>query len=193
MARPKAFDREAVLDKAMQVFWAKGFEATSVQDLVDATGINRGSLYATFTDKSALYLAALDRYCAQVLAPRLAVLDRDGPVKDAVRALFEQLVCDAVAHGDRRGCLISNAAVELCPEDAAVGGCVGANMQRIESRLQAALARAQAAGELPAERDCRALARFLVNSLHGLRVTAKTTDDPAALHQIIDVTLAALD
>jgi TetR/AcrR family transcriptional repressor of nem operon len=193
MARPKSFDRDWLLDQAMDVFWAKGYEATSIQDLVDATGINRGSLYATFADKSALYRAALERYCAKVLAPRLADLDRDRPVKDAVRRLFERLVCDAVENGDRRGCMVANAAVELGGDDAAVGECICSNLNQVEARLQAALARAQQAGELPVDRDCAALARFLVNSLHGLRVTARTTDDPAVLRQIIDLSLAALD
>jgi TetR/AcrR family transcriptional repressor of nem operon len=85
MARVREFDTEAAVEAAMQVFWCRGYEATSVQDLVDATGVGRGSLYAAFGSKEGLYLAALDRYREQLAAPMLDAVRSGKPVRTVVR------------------------------------------------------------------------------------------------------------
>ncbi len=88
MARPREFERDVVLDRAMQVFWSRGYEATSIQHLVDRMGIQRGSLYDTFGDKRALFFAAINRYDRVVTAKLVAVLEEPGSGKDAIRRLF---------------------------------------------------------------------------------------------------------
>ena len=193
MSRPKAFDREQVLDQAMQVFWTKGYECTSVQDLVDAMGINRGSLYATFGDKHALHLASLERFTEKEIVPLLSPLDAPGPVTAALRRIFAGVIDRSVLGPGPRGWMISNAAVELCPDDARVGAIVTAALHEIESRIHAALMRAAEAGGLPSRHDPRALARYFTSSLNGLSVIAKANNDAEALGDIVDVTLSVLD
>ena len=193
MSRPKAFDREQVLDRAMVVFWTKGYECTSVQDLVDAMGINRGSIYATFGDKRALHLAALERFTAQEIVPLLTPLAEPGPVKVALRRIFMGIVERTVLGRGPRGWMVSNAAVELCPGDGEVSVVVATALREIESRIHTALVRALGSGELAPRHDPRALARYLTANLQGLSVIAKANSDPQALGDIVDVTLSALD
>ncbi len=192
MARTKEFDQDVALDKAMRLFWRQGYEATSIQDLVEHMGIGRGSLYDTFGDKHALYLAALDRYCATVGAGFLTPLEEPIPVREALRLIFDGAVATALAEG-RHGCLLANSALELASRDADTRCKVEASFQGAEDAIGRALARAQETGELAASRDPRALARCLVNALQGLRVTAKVTDDRETLKDIARVTLSVLD
>ena len=187
MARPREYDRDEVLEKAMRVFWAKGYECASMQDLVAAMGINRGSLYAEFGDKEGLHLAALERFYDNEIAPQFAVLDRPGPLQANLRDLFM-----SVAESERNGlgCMMSHAAVELCPDDAGVSSMVGAGLRRAEASLHRALIRARDAGELGADRDLRALARYLLSSVNGVRVMARATDDPKTMRDIVETTLS---
>jgi TetR/AcrR family transcriptional regulator, transcriptional repressor for nem operon len=192
MVRTKEFDREAVLDKAMRVFWRQGYEATSLRDLLAAMGIGRQSMYDTFGDKHALFLAALDRYAATVGQPLFAPLREPGPVKPAFRHVFTEVVdgsLDAVCPG----CLMVNATAELAPVDRDVACRAEANLWGAEELFRRALERGQEAGEIDRRHDPRALALYLYNALQGLRVTAKATPDRRVLEQIVDVTLSVLD
>src|SRR5919106_1334524 len=108
MARHKEFDRDEALHRAMEVFWSRGYEAASVGDLVKHMGINRQSLYDTFGDKHALYLAALDRYPEVEGRKMFELLERPGSVKRALRNLFEGVVACALGEGERRGCFVGN-------------------------------------------------------------------------------------
>jgi TetR/AcrR family transcriptional repressor of nem operon len=191
MARTKEFDRDVALERAMDVFWEKGYEAASLTDLVTAMGIGRQSLYDTFGDKHSLYLAALDRYGALVGARMLAPLDEPGPLKPALRRVFDWLIAEALCHGDR-GCFAVNATVERASCDADVAGRAVANVAGGEEKLRRALEWAQTTGEIGARHDPRALARYLFNAMQGLRVTAKATADREALEDIARVTLSVL-
>ena len=196
MARPKEFDRDEALDRAMQLFWSRGFEATSIQDLVEAMGINRGSLYAAFGDKHALYLAALDRFCCtagDVEGLLGTALRETGSAKAAIRRLFMAAVDAAAATGGRRGCMVVNTAVEFCPDAGDIGAQVALAMRRTEAALHGVLLQARASGEIGDRVEAPALARYLTSSLSGLRVMAKATDDHATLNDIVDVTLSVLD
>lgn len=192
MARTKEFDQDAALDRAMHLFWSHGYEATSIQDLVECMGIGRGSLYGTFGDKHALYLAALDRYCATVGAALLAPLDEPIPVRAALRRIFDRVVTESLAEG-HHGCLLANGAAELASRDPALRCRVEASLEGAEDKIVRALERGQETGEIVAGREPRALARCLVNALQGLRVTAKVTDDRETLEDITRTTLSVLD
>ena len=176
----------------MNLFWCHGYEATSIQDLVEGMGINRSSLYGTFGDKHALYLAALERYQAIVGAQFLTILEQPGSAKAAIRRVFESVVEESLADGLHRGCLMTNSAVERAPHDADIAARIAANVDGTEAAFYRALSRAQAAGEIDSG-DPRARARFLVNALHGLRVMAKATADRAVLEDVAAVTLSVLD
>jgi len=192
MARPRSFDSDAVLDRALDTFWRQGYEATSMQDLVEAMGISRASLYNAFGSKHALFLDVLRRYEKQRLHAMVATLQAAGSVRSAIRTIFEQ-TADEAASPDGRGCLLTNTATELCARDDACSERVQANFRRVESAFEAALCRAQDTGEIAATHNTEALARYFTNALQGLRVMATTTPDRAALQDIVNVTMQVLD
>ena len=192
MARPREFEHDAVLDRAMRVFWSRGFEATSVQDLVDRMGIQRGSLYATFGDKRALFFAAIDRYDRVVTSKLVAALDEPASGMEAIRRFFRLKVDWAVAANRPRGCLVTNSATALASRDRRTTSRVAAVLTKIEAGFERAVVRAQKAGEIDPTRDPRALARFLTSSAQGLSVMAKTSPERAVLEDIVEVILTVL-
>lgn len=193
MARHKEFDREEVLEKAMQTFWRYGYEATSVRDLVESMGINRGSLYDTFGDKRSLFQAAIAHYDETVLKQALARLEAPNAAKQAIVEYFHDLIDRAVADSHRRGCLLTNSAVELCPHDPDTATRIATNLKRIESAFYKALVRAKEQGELTAKHDLNALASYLACNLQGLRVICKVNPDPEVLRDIAKVALSVLE
>ncbi len=192
MARSKAFDPDVALRKAMQLFWRQGYEATSVDDLVHAMGVNRASLYATFGDKRTLFRLALERYIATVLAPRLDATESASSALAGLRGLLGELVAFAAGDPQRRGCLAVNAACELAGRDPEVTALLKGQAETLETRLARVIARAQANGELPRGRDPTALARLLASVIDGLRVRSKLAPDRAALESIAETAMAAL-
>lgn len=194
MARTREFDTEAAVAAAMALFWERGYEATSVDDLVARTGVGRGSLYAAFGSKHALYLAALDRYRCEHMAAALAALDDPAtPLRPTLRRFFDALIAEALGDEAPRGCFMVNATTERAACDAAVAARVRENAAAMEAVLERAVRRAQARGEVPADGNARALARFLVMAVQGLRVAATATPSRAALRDMVRLTLAALD
>jgi TetR/AcrR family transcriptional repressor of nem operon len=188
----KHFDQDAALARAMDLFWRQGYEATSVQDLVCELGVSRSSLYATFGDKDRLFQTALQRYCRAEAGPRHDLLHGDGPVLAAVRELLEGIAAAPAVHPDRRGCLVVNAAMERVPADATTATAVAAQLGRFEEALLGALAHGQARGELDHDQDARALARFLVTVVQGMRVVGKAATDPRMLDDVVEVALGAI-
>ena len=192
MARTKEFDPDAVLQKALELFWERGYEATSMADLVGHLGIARASIYATFGGKHDLYVRALDRY-VQARDPGLVeLLSQPGPVLPAVRALVEAYVTESLCDSRRRGCMVVNAAVELMPRDRQAARLVEASWDTLEVALASALTRARAQGEMPAGKDPRALARFLLVVLQGLRVLGRGQPDPGRVRDAAAQALSVL-
>jgi TetR/AcrR family transcriptional repressor of nem operon len=184
------------LEAALQLFWRRGFEATSLDDLTRAMGIGKGSFYATFGGKAPLYLRALDRYRARQAAALVEALAAAGPVLPVVRRLLLAVVDEAVHGGAgpdaRRGCFLVNATTERAGCDPEVARRAAEQSAAMEAALAVALARAQRAGEVRADHDPRALARFVLTTVRGLRVSGATTPDRAALTDAAEVALAAL-
>ncbi|MEV7010170.1 TetR family transcriptional regulator [Streptosporangium sp. NPDC051022] len=193
MARTKEFDPDAALQAALELFWERGYEATSMSDLVEHLGVGRASLYATFGSKHDLYVKALRRYGENRDPSPVEMLSQPGPALPAVRGLVEFYTEDAIRDRRRRGCMIVNAAGEMLPGDEKVAGIVDANWTALETALTSALIRARAQGELAADRDPRALARFLLVFLQGLRLTSKGTPDAARLRDAAAQALTVLD
>ncbi|MDT4968030.1 MAG: TetR/AcrR family transcriptional regulator, transcriptional repressor for nem operon [Acidobacteriota bacterium] len=193
MARQKEFDRDEVLQKAMEVFWSRGYEAASIQDLVRHMGINRQSLYDTFGDKHALYLQSLDRY-REVESRKIFVLvERAGSVKRGLRHLFQCVVDGSCSDEHRRGCFMGNATSELAGRCKATAARACSNMAAAEEALYRTLMRGKRDGEIKGIRDLRAVARFLFSSLQGLQLMAKATQDRKILEDVVKVTLSVLD
>ena len=177
MARSKEFEPPEALAAALELFRRRGYEATSMADLVEHLGIGRASIYATFGSKRELYLRALDQYIGETDAHIIARLSRPGPALPAVRDLIDWYAEEATADDpDRRGCLVVSAAVELLPGDEQVARRVEASWRTLEVALATALSRARAEGDLRAGADPRGLARLLVVVLQGFRVTGAGAD-----------------
>ena len=192
MPRPPEFEREVVLDRAMRAFWSRGYEATSIQHLVERTGIQRGSLYGAFGDKRALFLAAIEHYDRVMTAKLLATLDAPGSGLGAIRRFFRLKVDAAQERSRPRGCLVTNSATELASRDRRTASRIGATLGRIEAAFHRAVIRGQQAGEIDPERDARALARFLTSSAQGLSVMAKASPERAPLEDIVKVTMEVM-
>jgi TetR/AcrR family transcriptional repressor of nem operon len=193
MARPREFDVDTALERAMHVFWAKGFKATSLDDLCAATGLSRSSLYAAFGGKRELLNQSLRRYEEQGIARITAALSRNVPVREAVAGFVDGLIERIASGTGRAGCFIGNCAAELARQDRAMAARVRRSLERIEAAFREALARAQARGEIARSADVNAIARFLVASIQGLRLIGKVNADRAALEDIKAVMLRCLD
>ena len=193
MARPKQFERDDVLEKAMQLFWSKGYERTSMQDLVEAMGINRGSLYDTFGDKDALYQLALARYCETESARVLTEIGTEtASPKSAIRRYFDWII-DTAMNGNERGCFISNTVAEFGLANNAIAATAQKGVVRTESAFRLLVEQARHTGEISRRNDPAALARYLTSSLNGLRLMARSTTDRDVLEDVVAVTMSALD
>jgi len=193
MPRPREFDVDTALERAMQVFWAKGYESTSLDDLCDATGLGRSSLYAAFQDKRGLYLRALGRYEENSAARIAAALARPVPIRRAIGAFLDRMVEDIAAGPGRRGCFIGNCAAEVARQDRGAAAQVRRSLERIEAAFREGLACAKARGELAVGADVDALARFFTAGIQGLRLVGKANPDRAVLKDIAAVMLRCLD
>ncbi|MER7477303.1 helix-turn-helix domain-containing protein [Streptomyces sp. NPDC126510] len=194
MARTKEFDPDAALQAALELFWRRGYEATSMSDLVAHLGVGRASIYATFGSKHELYLKALDRYQQSCDPQLLGELSLPGPALPAVRAVVRRFAAESTAD-DRRltGCFVVNTAAELAPHDSAACRRVQHSWDQLETLLRSALVRAQAQGELGEDRDPRTLARMLLVLMQGLRVVGKASADPGRVRDAAEQALALLD
>ena len=193
MARPREFDEAVVLDAAVNCFWTRGYEATSVRDLAAEMGITGPSLYNAFGDKRALFRAALERYVQLWTRARIAEVETKLAPKEAVRAFIAGIIERSLDDPDRRGCMLVNAALEIAPHDAEIGAEVAVWLGEIEGIFRRAIAAAQAAGTLPAERDARDLARLLLGVTLGVRVLARANPDRKLLEGVARPALALLD
>lgn len=193
MARTKDFDEIEVLEKAIDIFWRKGYTATSMQDLVDGLGISRSSLYDTYGDKHTLYVRALETYQAAGSGRMCSIMSTATSAKDAIRKLISLVIGDVGNPAQRKGCFMVNAEVETAPHDEKVNGMVCQNDLQIEDAFYAAIKKGQANGEIPQNKDARALARFSINTAKGIRVSAKSTNDKALFDDIINVSMSVFD
>ena len=193
MARPREFDTDDVLEKAMQAFWSSGYAATSLADLTSAMGISKSSFYETFGSKHELFLATIERYGETAAERTAAVLENSTRAKGAIATVFEFVIDAATSDGERRGCFINNCAVESASHDADVASRVVTCITRLESAFESAVSRGQEAGDIATDHDAKALARFLTCTMQGLISTAKANPDREKLNDIVAVVLAVLD
>ncbi|WP_225727936.1 MULTISPECIES: TetR/AcrR family transcriptional regulator [unclassified Nocardia] len=191
MGRVKEFDQDTALRAAMELFWRQGYEATSMQDLVSHLGLGRGSIYLAFGGKRDLFLAAVERYVDDSRAGLLDRLSAPGSSLDAVRDLVRWYAEMSLTDDQHKGCLMTNTAVEL-PGDEGAGRIVTSGLEIMETAITATLMRARSEGELPADRDPVALARFLVTLLQGMRVVGKTALRQRFLDATVEQALALL-
>jgi len=192
MARPKKFDREKVLLDAMMLFRDQGYEATSIQDLVDRMGINRFSLYATFTSKHDLFVEALQTYYDQVAIPFFDRLKDSGEGLTIIESVLLELVSRIKRGVSSNGCLLCNSIAELgARADARTTGILAAYLKRVEADFRAAIERARELGEVPRAVDATREAKVLVAYSTGLLSIAKVLSE-RDLRQSVRATVGAI-
>ncbi|MEU9576079.1 TetR/AcrR family transcriptional regulator [Streptomyces chilikensis] len=196
MARPRMFDEERALDAAMHTFWEKGYEATSTQDLCEATGLGRSSIYNTFKSKHDLFERALVHYIDTMTTAQLAVLeDTRHRAADRIRGLFAMVVDGETEHrtgGRGLGCLTVNTTVELAARDSRAAELLERDTARRLAALRAVVEEGRRDGSITSRRDAGALARFINAAIGGMRISSQGGADRTALESIAEVTLDAL-
>jgi len=192
MARTKVFEEQEVLSKAMNLFWEKGYNATSAQDLVDGLGISRSSLYDTFGDKHSLFLKALKQYRKERVDPVLDGVDKAEDIEAYIRYIFEVVKAEALSENKSKGCFIVNSAVEMVPFDKEVAEFANAIMRDTEEAVCKAIKKGQDQGVFTKRYPPRTLSRFIFNSLNGFRVTMKFDASKKMFDDIVNVCLSTL-
>ncbi|NEB10303.1 TetR/AcrR family transcriptional regulator [Streptomyces coelicoflavus] len=192
MGRPKQFDPDVAVERAMNVFWRKGYAATTPQDLVDEIGIGKGSLCNTFGSKHALFERALACYRDSQAAWLEELLDHPGSAKDRLRGALDALVELDLGDPHRRGCMAVNTAAELATSDTGTADTVRKMFARTERAFRAAIEEGQRAGEIAGDRDAAAAAAWLLATVIGMRVLAKTAEDATQLRRVADAAVASL-
>jgi TetR/AcrR family transcriptional repressor of nem operon len=192
MARTKEFDEHKILDRAVELFWVKGYNATSAQDLVDNLGISRSSLYDTFGDKHSLFVKALLQYRKERVDP---VINQQSSVEDVeayIRFFFESVKNEAIGVNSTKGCFVINSAVELAPVDSEIAAIANSIMHDTEKALCNVIKIGQEKGIFTTKFPPRSLARFVFNSLNGLRVTVKFDAEKEMFEDIVAVCMSTL-
>ena len=193
MARTKDFCEVDVLEKAINIFWHKGYSGTSMQDLVEGLGISRSSLYDTFTDKHTLFLRALESYQVSAKKKISTITDSPGAAKEHIKRLLELITDGLINDQHHKGCFMVNAEVEVAPHDEEVNKIICLNDRQLESAFYEIIKKGQECSELKNDTDARALARFTFNTVKGLRVSAKSITDKAYFDDVIELALKVLE
>ncbi|MFI5695265.1 TetR/AcrR family transcriptional regulator [Kribbella sp. NPDC051586] len=188
MPRPRTFDEDRAVDAAMRVFWTAGYEATSTQDLCDATGLGRSSIYNTFTSKRDLFDRALRRYVDRFTTAQLELIqDTAVPIRERVRRILWAAV--EPEPDDPAGCFVINTIVELGPTDADVVDLLDRDHETKLAALATAIRAAQATGDVDPAQDPTGLATYVFTVLGGLRVSARRGADPQSQRAVVEATL----
>ncbi len=190
MARKREFDENEALKQAMQLFWVQGYEKTSMEELVNCMGVHRKSIYDTFGNKHELFIKALEYYKTTIGQQLLQQVENEKTALGKIKALFDYAWINNKEQA--KGCLIVNTGVELSPHDEAIAQIVRLNFFETERVIYQLLQQGQIAGEFSSTIDLSTTTQFIHNSLIGIRVQLKTTDEKEKLQPIIDMTLSVL-
>ena len=193
MARPKSFNQSEVLDKALNLFWEQGYNATSVQDLVDHLGINRASIYDTWGDKRGLYLETLKAYRKKGAANFLERLRSNQSSKAIIRNFLKDVTAEAIEDTCNKGCFLSYSASELANSDQNVFELFSDNNANMEAVLTELVKEGQNNGSITNTDAPEALARFILNTAMGLRIMSKGRKSEKSLEEVVNIALSVLD
>ncbi|MEO7214708.1 TetR/AcrR family transcriptional regulator [Mucilaginibacter sp.] len=192
MARTKDFDEAEVLNKAVNIFWLKGYNGTSMQDLVDGLGISRSSLYDTYGDKHTLFIKALESYQGLNSEKFREIICGEQTAKETIKRLLEYVIDNLLNDKSQKGCFMVNAEVEVALHDKEVSCMIQKNDQQIEEVFYTVIKNGQDKGEITNQQDARALARFMFNTIKGVQVTAKSTNERAVFDDIVNLAVSVL-
>jgi TetR/AcrR family transcriptional repressor of nem operon len=193
MVRPREFDEATALDAAIECFWQRGYEATSVRGLAEKMGISPPSLYNAYGDKHALFVQALERYLDHSTRTRIKRLEESLSPKQAVRGFIEEIIERSVNDRERRGCFLINSALEVAPHDQQLGALIAERLAEVEAFFHRSIKAAQAEGAVPRNRAAKDLARLLLGVVLGIRVLARSKPERALLEGVARPALALLD
>jgi TetR/AcrR family transcriptional repressor of nem operon len=174
MARLKAFDEERALDAAVDCFWMRGYEATSVRNLAEAMGIGGTSLYNAYGDKRALFRRSLERYAERSMRERIARLEAGHKPKDAIAAFVNEIIDRSLKDPDRKGCLLVNSALDVAPHDVEIGKAVGGYLDEIRSFFRRNIEAARQTDQVSRKIDAEEVSGHLLGVVAGIRVLART-------------------
>ncbi len=191
MARPREFDEQEALDRAMRVFWTQGYEGTSLQNLLQAMGISKSSFYETFGSKRDLFMRSLEHFDETQSLQAVAKLDADLPVKTIIAEMFAVITDRAV--NQKHGCMFGKSAVELSHRDPVVRKRAAAGVRSVEDTFHKAVVRGRKSGELSKRCDARLLARSLTATFYGLQVMGNANVPRKVLKDVVSAALAELD
>jgi len=193
MARPVEFDENKVLTNAMEQFWKEGYEASSVQKLLDCTGINRGTLYNSFGDKDTFFKSCVDQYNTVTDKHISASLKNDKLVAwDAIAAYFSEAVINVPNKHRSMGCLLVNSVCESINYDKEIKKVVKGSLAIIRKALLVCLKDAHKKGKIKKGISAEFAADVLMNSLHGIRVNSRDGKNAKQLQELIDFTVSSL-
>lgn len=191
MARPREFDEQAVLDAASEVFWTKGYEATSTRDLSAQTGLTPSSIYAAFGDKRRMFRRALDHYLGR-LREKMTSLKATRSPGEAITGFFEDTIERSLDDALQRGCMLVNSALEASPQDPEFRAAIASELELIEDFFLGRIAEGQRRGDLSPAHSAEDAARQLLAVLLGVRVLARVRPEGPLLRGAVSQTLASL-
>ncbi len=193
VGRPREFDPEIALDAAMQAFWAKGYEATSLSDLMEATGLHKGSLYQAFGDKHSLFIQALKRYLSDMRRMKSKMIAQAATPLEGIRAVAHGML--DIADGDcscPRGCMAINTLVELAPYDAEVQEVMNDHIQRMRSSFAEVVARGQEAGQIRTDKSAAEITALMMTFMLGLGTSLRGHLSKDDAHKLLDAQFEAV-
>ncbi|CAN7486653.1 TetR/AcrR family transcriptional regulator [Paenibacillus sp. LjRoot153] len=192
MGRSKEFDKERVLHKAMLVFWEKGYEATSIPELLEAMGLSRSSLYETFVDKQTLYVEAIQHY-KKIRQSKRNLLKNATSVKVGIRQYFDHHISSAFDDDDLpKGCLITNATLGLDSPDEQLHQLIRDGFEGLEQSFFELLSKGQQTGEIDPKKDIQVFAHLLLNLNHSINVVSKVKRDKKMINNMMNTVIEML-
>ncbi|MEL6674839.1 MAG: TetR/AcrR family transcriptional regulator [Bacteroidota bacterium] len=192
MPRAKQFDEEEVLEKAMLLFWKKGYFDTSITDLIDFLGISNASIYHTFGGKKQLFERAFDRYRQKNLGGLQHFLSTQDDVRKGLKGVFEKIITDDSLDEDCKGCFIANTSSELLPTDEQLMQVIRGYRDAVIETFTTFLRKGVASGQISPDKDLETLASFLYTYMMGLRTVGKLKPDPVESRASVESILALL-
>lgn len=192
VGRPIQFNPDLARTAAMEVFWRKGYEATSLQDLLEAMGLSKSSFYQAFGSKHQLFGECLDHFRERQVRQMTKRLSASSSALEFLRGFLLSVAAEARRRDAPKGCLIMNTATEFAGRDPVIAGLVADGTRDFAGVFEAAVRRAQSEGEIPPGKNPQVLSRYLLATVSGLRAMVKSGADAKAVEEIADIALGAL-
>lgn len=193
MARTKNFNQDEVLDKAVTLFWEKGFNATSANDLVEKLGLSRSSLYDTYGDKRTLFIKSLARYRSQIVENMIVMINSSEDMKFTIHEIFNLIINQDINEKIPKGCFMVNSAIEVSAIDKEIAEIVKQNQEDIELSFEKAISKGQKDGKISKLHNPKNMAKFYFNSITGIRVALKYNRNKNAINEIVKINLSLLE